>query len=107
MRSGKLRTPIKVVREITSQTSTGGEKVEYEDVLTSRAEIKSVNGREYIEGGAELMETTVKIIMRIHPSQKRIFAGDIVRGEGREYSIISPLIFDNNTAYQLMCKEII
>ena len=107
MRSGKLRYPAKLVREKTIITDSGAESVEYEDVLETRVGITTVSGREFIEGGAETMETTVKIVMRTPPDETRILMGDLVRANAREYKIISVLDFDNMKSLQLMCKELI
>ena len=108
MRGGKLRYPVDVVREITKQTDTGAESVEYFGVLSTRAGINTVTGREYIEGGAETMETTVKIIMRKHADvDKRVLMGDIIQATKRKYVVISVLNFDNDRSLQLMCKEIL
>lgn len=107
MRSGLLRYPAHIVREVKKTTDTGAETVEYESILSTRVGIKSVSGREFIAGGAEMMETTVKIVMRYHPLQKRILAGDEVRANNKKYSIISVLDFDNERSLQLMCKELI
>lgn len=108
MRSGALRYPAKLVREVTNTTDSGAETTEYEDVLDTRVGITTVSGREFIEGGAETMETTVKIVMR-KPSEtgKRVLMGDIVRSENREYTVMAVLEFDNQRSLQLMCKELI
>ena len=105
MRSGKLRYPCEIVREVKRQTNTGGETLEYESVLHTRAGITTVSGREYIEGGAETMETTVKIVIR--KSGERILLGDIVRSNNQEYKILGVLNFDNDRSLQLMCKELL
>ena len=105
MRSGKLRTPATFVREIKGRTATGAETTLFEEVLQARVGIKSVSGREFIEGGAETMETTVKIVMRT--PAVRVLMGDIIRANSREYKIISVLDFDNDRSLQLMCKEIL
>lgn len=107
MDSGKLRYPALIVREIKEVTASGAETVTYEDVLNTRVGIKTVSGREFIEGGAELMETTVKIVARNNEDAKRVLAGDIVRANNREYQIVSILDFDTNKSYQFMCKEIL
>ncbi len=107
MRSGALRYPAKIVREKTESTSSGAETVTYEDVLHTRVDIKTVSGREYIDGGAEMMETTVKIIARINPSDKRVLTSDIIRANDREYDIVGVLEFDMGKSYQFMCKELL
>ena len=108
MRSGAMRYPAKLVREITSITGSGAEKTEYENVLSTRVGITTVSGREFIEGAAETMETTVKIVMR-RPAvtQRRVLMGDIVRANDREYKVISVLDFDKTKSLQLMCKELV
>ena len=106
MKSGKLRHPAKVVREITEASSSGSQEVTHEDILTTRVGITTVSGREYIEGGAETMETTVKIVMR-NPSTKRILMGDEIRAMDRVYKVMGVLEFDNRRSLQLMCKELV
>ena len=107
MKSAKLRHPAEVVREITWRTSSGAETTDYESILKTRVGITSVSGKEYIEGGAETMETTVKIVMRIHPSSNRVLMGDIIKANNRQYKIISPLEFDTMRSLQIMCKELV
>lgn len=108
MRSGALRYPATIVREITVTTESGAETTAYEDVLTTRVGITTVSGREFIDGGAETMETTVKIVMRT-PNHlgKRVLMGDEVRSQGRNYTVISVLDFDKQRSLQLMCKELV
>ena len=105
MRSGKLRYPAEVVREITSRTTTGAETTDYESITKARVGITTVSGKEFIEGGAETMQTTVKIVMR-RPSQ-RVLMGDEVRSIGRTYKVMGVLEFDNRRSLQLMCEELV
>ena len=105
MRGGKLRFPAKVIREVASASSSGSQEVDYETVLITRVGITTVSGKEYLEGGAETMETTVKIVMRT-PS-KRVLMGDVVEANGREYKVMGVLDFDNRRSLQLMCKELV
>ena len=105
MRSGKLRHPADIVREVTSRTSSGAETTDYESVTKTRVGITTVSSKEFIEGGAETMQTTVKIVMRT-PSE-RVLMGDIVRANGREYKVMGVLDFDNGRSLQLMCEELV
>lgn len=107
MDGGKLRYPAQLVREVTSVTDSGAETVDFEEVLNTRVGIKTVSGREFIDGGAEMMETTVKISMRHAQSDNRVLVNDLVRANNREYKIISILEFDAGKSLQLMCKELI
>ena len=105
MKSGKLRYPAHVVREITSTTSSGADTVDYESVLATRVGITTVLSKDYIEGGAETMETTVKVVMR-RPNQ-RVLMGDIVYADNKELKVMGVLEFDNGKSLQLMCKELL
>jgi len=105
MRGGKLRYPAVLVREITTNTLTGADTTDYESILSARVGITTVSGKEFIEGGAETMQTTVKIVMR-RPNQ-RVLMGDEVRSMGRTYKVMGVLEFDNGRSLQLMCEELI
>jgi len=105
MKSGKLRYPAEVVREITSTTTSGAGTVEYQSIIKLRVGITTVSGRDFIEGGAETMETTVKIVMRA--PAKRVLMGDVVKADAREYKVMGVLEFDAGRSLQLMCKELI
>jgi len=105
MKSGKLRYPAEVVREVTSKTSTGGDTTEYESVLKTRVGITTVNSKDFIAGGAETMETTVKVVMR-RPNQ-RVLMGDIVRADSKELKVLGVLEFDAGKSLHLMCTEIV
>lgn len=108
MRSGKLRYPATLVRDVKQKSATGGEVVISTDILTTRVGINYVNSREYIEGGAETMETTVKIVMRTPDSTvARVIVGDEIQTNGLKYTILGVLPFDNGRSLQLMCKEVI
>ncbi len=107
MRSGKLRYPAKIVREVKVTTPSGAEKTAFEDVHETRVGLNTVNGREYIAGGAETMETTVKIVLRTPPSETRILMGDMVLSCDKKYKIITVLDFDHGRSLQLMCKELV
>lgn len=105
MRGGKLRYPAEVLREITSQSSTGGEQTEYTSVLKTKVGITTVSGADYIKGGAETMETTVKIVMRT--PNERVLMGDHIKAQSRTYIVMGVLEFDNGRSLQLMCKELL
>lgn len=108
MRSGALRYPASIVREITTITDSGAETTDYLDILSTRVGITTVSGREFIDGGAETMETTVKIVMRTpNELSQRVLMGDEVLTTGRKYIVISVLDFDKQRSLQLMCKELI
>ncbi len=105
MRGGKLRYPAVVVREVTSTTLTGADTTDYESILSAKIGITTVSGKEFIEGGAETMQTTVKIVMR--RTEKRVMLGDEVRSMGRIYKVMGVLEFDNRRSLQLMCEELV
>jgi len=106
MRSGKLRYPAELLREVKTTTGTGAEELEYLSILHTRVGITTVNAREFIEGGAETMETTLKVVMR-KPHDKRVLMGDLIRADKKQFKIMGVLEFDNGRSLQLMCKELI
>jgi len=106
MRSGKLRYPAELVREVTTRTETGAETVAFESILNTRVGITTVNSREFIEGGAETMETTLKVVMR-KPKDERVLMGDVIRADNKEFKVMGVLEFDNGRSLTLMCKELI
>lgn len=105
MRSGKLRYPAEIMREVTDTTPSGAETTIYKSVLFARVGIITVSSRDFIEGGAETMETTVKIAMR-KPTE-RVLLGDVVKADGKEFKVLGVLEFDNGKSLQLMSKELL
>lgn len=106
MRSGKLRYPAEVVREVTDRTDSGAETTVYKSILKTRAGVTTVNARDFIEGGAETMETTVKVVIRT-PKDERVLMGDVIKADGKDLKVMGVLEFDNGRSLQLMCKEIL
>jgi len=106
MRSGDLRYPAEFVREVKERTDTGAETTVYKVYLKVRVGYKTVSGREFIDGGAETMETTIKVVMR-KVEQQRVLVGDMVRADAKEFKVLGVLEFDKGRSLQLMCKEII
>ena len=105
MKGGKLRYPAEVVREVTSTTTTGADTTEYKSILKTRAGNTPVNNKDFIAGGAETMETTIKVVMR-RPNQ-RVLLGDVVRADSKELKVMGVLEFDNGKSLHLMCTELI
>ena len=105
MKGGKLRYPAEVVREISSTTSSGADTTEYESVLKTRVGITTVNSKDFIAGGAETMETTVKVVMR-RPNE-RVLMGDVVKADNKELKVLGVLEFDAGKSLHLMCTELV
>lgn len=105
MKSGKLRYPCEILREVTEQTQSGAETVVYKTVLNTRCGLTTVNGREFIEGGAETMETTLKVVVRA--THQRILLGDVVKADKKMMKVLGVLEFDTGRSLQLMCKELL
>jgi head-tail adaptor len=106
MRSGKLRYPAELVREVTDRTESGADTTVSKTILKTRVGITTVTGREFIEGGAETMEVSNKIVMR-KPSGIEVLLGDEILANNKKYEVIFPLEFDNGRSLNIMCKEIV
>ncbi|MCP8969721.1 phage head closure protein [Ectobacillus ponti] len=86
--------------------NTFGENDAWTDVLTARAAIYPVSGKEYFTADRVTSEVTHKISMRYMPGTS-ISPDMRILFQGRIFQIVSVINFqERNVMLQLMCKEL-
>ncbi|HEN3642744.1 TPA: phage head closure protein [Yersinia enterocolitica] len=109
MKAGKLRYRVTVQKRVSGVLPSGQPVTDWEKLISVRADITDISGRELISSGAELAETTVRIWMRRYPSFPVTSANRIVHepptGNGEIYDIVSVITAENNTRLELLCQR--
>ncbi|MCB5301163.1 phage head closure protein [Yersinia bercovieri] len=109
MKAGKLRYRVTVQKRASGVLPSGQPVTDWEKLISVRADITDISGRELVSSGAELSETTVRIWMRRYPAFPVTSANRILHepptGTGEIYDIVSVIGGENNTRLELLCKR--
>lgn len=101
--AGSYRHPVTIQKQV-STTNDYGEKIfDWEDVITVKAGIYPISGKDYISAVEVNSEITTKINLRYVPN---ITADMRVKFGSRIYTIIAVINFqERDRELQLACKE--
>lgn len=103
--AGKYRWPITIQKDDGTEDSYGESNENWVDVLTCRAGIFPISGKEFFKGEGLQGEVTHKILLRYYPSIERNMR---VKFNNRYFQITSVINFQEmNRELQLMCKELL
>lgn len=104
---GEYRHVITIQQKTGTQNDYGEEIEDWVDVVTIRAGIYPINGKEFFAAETVNSEITHKVNMRYIPN-KTITPDMRIRFQDRYLQILSVINFqEKNVELQLMCKEII
>ncbi|HFF1654949.1 TPA: phage head closure protein [Providencia rettgeri] len=102
MKAGLLRHIVIFQRPEKVRLDSGAFENQWVDIATTRAEVKSISGRELLASGAEMSEITVRVWMRfrsdINSTCRMVF-------NGLNYDIQSAIPDVKNTRLELLCKQ--
>ncbi|WP_272575653.1 phage head closure protein [Providencia sp. PROV273] len=102
MKAGLLRHIVTFQRNELVKLPSGAREKQWVDIATTRAEVKSISGRELLASGAEMSEITVRVWMRfrsdINPACRMVF-------NGLNYDIQSAIPDVKKTRLELLCKQ--
>lgn len=102
MKAGLLRHIVTFQRSELVKLHSGARENQWIDIATTRAEVKSISGRELIASGAEMSEITVRVWMRYRPdinsTCRMVF-------NGLNYDIQSVIPDVKRTRLELLCKQ--
>ncbi|WP_272681823.1 phage head closure protein [Providencia sp. PROV129] len=102
MKAGLLRHIVIFQRSELVKLPSGARENQWVDIVTTRAEVKPISGRELLASGAEMSEITVRVWMRfrsdINSTCRMVF-------NGLNYDIQSAIPDVKNTRLELLCKQ--
>ncbi|NIF20582.1 phage head closure protein [Candidatus Pantoea multigeneris] len=109
MKAGPMRYRVTLQKPGTGRLPSGQPGVSWVDVISVRADITDISGREIIAAGAELSGTTARIWIRKIPGVL-VKAGWRVlhlppTGNGEVYTINSAIKAENGARLELLCEE--
>ncbi|MCG5277794.1 phage head closure protein [Providencia rettgeri] len=102
MQAGRLRHKVTFQRNELVKLPSGARKNKWIDIVTTRAEVKPISGRELLTSGAEMSEITVRVWMRFRPdinSTCRMLYNNL------SYDIQSAIPDVKKTRLELLCKQ--
>ncbi len=102
MQAGRLRHIVTFQRSDLVKLPSGASESQWVDIVTTRAEVKDISGRELLASGAEMSEITVRVWMRfrsdINSTCRMVF-------NGLNYDIQSAIPDVKRTRLELLCKQ--
>lgn len=105
MEAGLMRHKIDLQKLVSSRNEFGEPTDDWETVLTVRASISPMSGREFLEAMKEHSEVSHKITIRynkcVSPTMRVVYGDRIFR----ILHIIDP--WEQHTEMTLMCKELV
>ncbi|MDR1882996.1 MAG: phage head closure protein [Prevotella sp.] len=85
MRAGLLKDTITIQRKVEIETEYAGKKTEYQDCITTRAEVVHNSGTKRIEAGEIFTSYTVRFSIYIH---HKITPDMVIIHDGIKYRIL-------------------
>lgn len=103
MRAGRLRASITVQRQATTQDSYGQRNNTWTTLLTTRASIEPISGREFFLQSGEQAEVSTRIRLRYSVAADTIRPSDRIAADGKIYNIHAIMPDPKSRELLLMC----
>lgn len=108
MKAGRLRYRVMLQKPASGRSPSGEPATGFQNVLSVRADIADVSGRELMDSGAEIGGTTTRIWIRKYPGVMPQSNWQVVHlpptGDNEIYDVKSVISAENGKRLEILCE---